>query len=151
MKDRCTSHEHHHGDGGDVLGAAGLKRTPLRLAIVEFFSGKTKPWSQKELIDSLSLSTREEIDRVSVYRNIHQFLDAGIIHEVANNSYVSCQHLSEGASPVHVLLYCLKCARHEEVCEASERDFFQQLMGRSGFFSKRGGLQVSGVCRSCIV
>jgi len=150
MRDKCSSHHNkYHHESLEILEAAGLKRTSLRIAILEALSKKNKPCSQKELIEILTAKTKGEIDRVSIYRNIQQFLKAGIIHEVAKNAYVTCQHLHGGSSPVHVLLYCLKCARHEEVCEESEKSFFQQLMGRAGFFSKPGRLQVSGVCQSC--
>ncbi len=150
MKDKCSSRYDKHNESEEVLEAAGLKRTSLRIAILEAFYKENRPCSQKELVDVLSSDSEDGIDRVSIYRNIRQFLKAGIIHEVAKNAYVTCRHLHGGSSPTHVLLYCLRCARHEEVCEKSEKDFFQPLIGNSGFFSKFGQLQVSGVCRDCI-
>lgn len=119
------------------------------MALLEIFARWHKPHSQKELLEALEKNGFKSIDRVSIYRNLQQFLHAGLIHEVATNSYISCQHLADKDHESHVVLFCQKCERHEEVCQDSDHGFFERLMGRTGFFAKTGQLLISGICRNC--
>ncbi len=148
-KEKCQVHralESSRAD--DILSEAGLSRTELRLSLIAIFSKWKKPHSQKDLLDALRRSGTAGVDRVSVYRNLHQFIEAGLIHEVATNSYVSCQHLSP-EDDSHVVLFCQKCEKHEEVCEESDRSFLDRLLGKSSFFGSASPLLISGVCRGC--
>src|ERR1700722_2043208 len=121
MKDKCAAHRALSlGDPEAVLTMVGLRKTALRIALIEIFANP-RAHSQKELVEALEKKGLNGIDRVSIYRNLHQFLEAGIVHEVAANSYVSCQHLSDVEQESHLVLFCSKCKRHEEVCKQSDQ------------------------------
>ena len=150
MKDLCGTHGIlKAGDANEVLSSAGLRRTTIRVALIEIFSRWKKPHSQKELLEALQKKGLDGIDRVTIYRNLNQFVEAGIIHEVATNSYISCDHLFDTDHESHLILFCAKCEKHAEVCEDSDKVFFERLMGRTGFFARSGQLLISGLCRDC--
>ena len=60
----------------DLLRAHGLRRTDPRVAVLGFLHGQPKPISHAELTDALA---PRGLDRVTVYRNLVDLAEAGIL------------------------------------------------------------------------
>lgn len=90
-----------------LLQRFSLKKTELRINLVEFFIREKRSYSQAEIIEELE-KRNDTVDRVSIYRNLNQLKASGIVHEIENNKYVCCSHDCE--KHAHVLLYCQACA-----------------------------------------
>lgn len=60
------------------LKSAGLKTTPLRESVLQLFSKQGKALNSHQIIAALD----NTFDRVSVFRTINTFVQAGIIHAI---------------------------------------------------------------------
>ncbi|HRO66202.1 MAG TPA: transcriptional repressor [Pseudobdellovibrionaceae bacterium] len=123
-----------------------LRKTPLKREIVASLLNSKGPLSQADLIEALG-ATFENVDRVSVYRNLNQLKSVGLVHEVDVNSYVCCSHECD-AHP-HLLLFCLRCHRHQEVKDHRRIETLMDALGEFRFFGESQPLFLRGVCSSC--
>ena len=129
-----------------VLEKHELKKTPLRRKILKAFVNAKASMSQADLIQSLSRN-ENQIDRVSVYRNLSQLKDAGVLHEVEINNYIFCSHECE--KHAHLLLFCQACGKHMEIKDHARIDQFMKAVGQLDFFSQRNPIFLRGVCTAC--
>ncbi len=129
-----------------TLQRHSLKKTQLRKNILLVLSQSKAPLSQASLISALS-EELHSVDRVSVYRNLNQLKDLGIVHEVDVNSYVFCSHECE--SHAHLLLFCQKCHRHQEIKDHKRIESFMSALGHLQFFSNNEPIFLRGVCTRC--
>lgn len=129
-----------------VLQKHGLKKTSLRRNILSAFSETRTSLSQADLIEIL-LKKFEAVDRVSIYRNLSHLKAAGVLHEVDANNYVFCSHECE--MHAHVLLYCQKCHKHQEVKDHDRIASFMSSLDEFKFFAKKQPIFLRGICHSC--
>jgi Fe2+ or Zn2+ uptake regulation protein len=130
----------------EVLEKHSLKKTPLRRRILLAFAEAKLALSQADLIAAISKDI-EVVDRVSIYRNLANLKQAGVLHEVDSNSYVFCSHECE--SHAHLLLFCQKCHRHQEIKDHSRIRDFMAALGDFRFFGKKQPIFLRGVCTGC--
>ena len=129
-----------------VLEKNGLKKTLLRRNILLAFSEAKKPLTQADLIAVLSSDTGS-VDRVSVYRNLSNLKEAGVLHEVDANNYVFCSHECE--EHAHLLLFCQKCNKHQEIKDHDRISSFMSALSGLRFFGKQEPIFLKGTCTSC--
>lgn len=129
-----------------VLDKHGLKKTSLRRSILLAFSNTKSTLSQADLIDILS-KKNEVVDRVSIYRNLTSLKSAGVLHEVDANNYIFCSHECE--KHAHLLLYCQKCQKHQEIQDHDRIEKFMTSLDSLKFFGKKQPVFLRGVCSSC--
>ena len=129
-----------------LLEKHSLRKTPIKKEILGALLQSKRPLSQAELLSALS-ERLESVDRVSVYRNINQMKDVGLVHEVDMNSYVCCSH--ECDEHPHLLFFCQSCHRHQEVKDHGQIDGLMKTLGGFGFFGIDKPLFIKGVCSGC--
>lgn len=129
-----------------VLEKHNLKKTLLRRQILLSFMKAKGPITQAELINSI-LAITKSVDRVSIYRNLNQLKLAGVVHEVEVNNYVFCSH--ECSDHAHLLLFCQKCHRHQEIKDHSRIEKFMSTLNGFKFFGKQQPIFLRGICTSC--
>lgn len=130
-----------------VLQKFGLKKTELRRQILLAFVEAKSSLTQAGLIESISKKLGS-VDRVSVYRNLGHLKDSGVLHEVDSNHYVFCSHECEDHA--HLLLFCQKCHKHQEIKDHERIDHFMSALGSLRFFGKKQPIFLRGVCSSCV-
>lgn len=130
------------------LSRYNFKKTDLRLNLMRIFLESKSPLSQSALIQELETRAKAgSVDRVSVYRNLMQLKSVGLVHEVENNQYVSCNH--ECQDHPHLLLFCQSCFQHREVQDHKRIASVMQALGPLEFFGRRGPLLMKGICQNC--
>jgi len=74
------------------LQTAGLKRTRGRVAILAVLLRCRRPLTPQEIYDRMNM----EFDRVSIYRSLHTFSQAGLVHRVEAGDrlwrFAVCKH-----------------------------------------------------------
>ncbi len=130
----------------DLLTRFELKKTDLRLKLVQLFLEENRSFTQAEILEKLE-KKMDSVDRVSVYRNLNQLKSSGIVHEIENNKYVCCAHDCE--KHAHVLLYCQSCEKHNEVKDHDKLSIFFKAMGSFHFLSPDRAVFLKGICQSC--
>lgn len=129
-----------------LIQNSGLRRTELRLQILEIFLNSSSALTQGQLIEILE-KQNSTIDRVSIYRNLNQLKSTGLVHEVENNFYVLCSH--ECAQHAHVLLYCQNCHRHSEIKDHGKIKTMFEALGGFQFFGEMAPVFIKGRCLQC--
>jgi len=129
-----------------VLEKHGLKKTGLRRGILLAFAEAKSSLTQAELIETVSKESGP-VDRVSVYRNLTHLKESGVLHEVDSNNYVFCSH--ECDDHAHLLLFCQKCHKHQEIKDHDRIGSFMSSLGVLRFFGKKQPIFLRGVCAGC--
>lgn len=129
-----------------LLDSVKLKATPLRMRILEEILKSQIGMTQKEIIEKL-LINQDQIDRVTVYRNLNLLKQFGLIHEVETNRYVSCQHQCKKHG--HILLFCQNCEEHYEVHEHNWIEQLSNTLSFLNFIDPQQSLLIRGTCQQC--
>ena len=129
-----------------LLNRYQLKKTDLRSSILRTFLNSKNSLSQASLITSLE-SELGSIDRVSVYRNLNQLKNVGLVHEVASNNYISCTHDCE--KHPHLLLFCESCHKHSEIKDHNKIKTFFDALDVLKFFGHNSSVSMKGLCTEC--
>lgn len=124
----------------------GLKVTPSRLNVINELAGSHMAYSHAELEALFS-----KMDRVTLYRILKDFEDAGLVHKIVDvqgvTRYALCKHScpDEHHADEHVHFNCSGC--HKMFC--LEKVHVPELKMPVGF--KMVGLQtlIYGLCKKC--
>lgn len=128
----------------NLLQKKGLKKTKLRMALLQHFSKVTIAQSYDDLSHSLEISA----DKSTLYRNLHAFEEAGILHSINDHSGVSKYAFGGDTShgdEQHAHFVCEKC---ETVYCLGNIDSLQ-LNVPEGFETVRVQTVVRGKCANC--
>lgn len=130
----------------EELSKRKLRVTPSRLAVLKTFGGKKRALSFPEVEKRCG-----DLDRVTVFRTLKTFVDAGILHPVLDNSgcprYALCSHAcpTHQHDDRHVHFKCAECGETSCLNEASVP--FVRLP--RGYRANKYNLLIEGVCKSC--
>lgn len=127
----------------EALALHGLKKTAVREQILNVFLRSAKPLQQADVLERLD----GEADRISVYRNLKQFVELGLLHEVEPNAYIFCHH--ECSTHPHVLLFCIGCKSHKEIEQHQQIDSFLGALKKLHFFGNNQPISIRGLCAAC--
>lgn len=130
----------------DLLEHAELKKTSLRTELLQLLIESKTPKSQVEIIQALS-KKMTSVDRVTIYRNLKQLKDKGLVHEVDVNQYIFCEHDCD--QHAHLLLFCTQCQKHEEIRDHKKINVFMKGLKEFSFFSSENPISLRGTCLSC--
>ncbi len=130
-----------------ILARFELKVTTMRRHILDVFLKSREALSQADLIEYLEKKEGIAPDRISIYRNLTEMKRKGLIHEVDRNKYVACTH--DCSEHPHILLFCTKCSRHQEIQDHNEVHVMMKALGKFDFFSSRSPLAMKGICEQC--
>jgi len=127
-----------------LLQQKGLKKTKLRVAMLQHFSNT--PFAQS--YDDLSQNLEIPADKSTLYRNLHAFEEAGIIHSINDHSGVS-KYAFGGHSThdqeQHAHFVCDKCQTVYCLGELNPQD----LKVPEGFQTEKVQTIVRGTCANC--
>ncbi|MGQ3015096.1 MAG: Fur family transcriptional regulator [Flavobacteriales bacterium] len=132
----------------EIIKAHGLRKTPVRVDILRYFSSKGYALSQPEIEDHF----KKDFDRVTIYRTLHTYMECGILHKVPSEDgltrYALCQHEhvhSEPHAHEHIHFSCTDCGK--TTCIDSEP--VPQVHLPKGFKAEETSLFVKGTCDKC--
>lgn len=128
----------------NILQKSKLKVTRIRLRALNFFMSGNKVFSYKELKNEFC----SEMDRVSLYRILHQFEDTGIIMKVLDTSgevkYCFCE---ENSSQIEDFYFKCSTCNKEEILPALPGEYYQRL--RLLHQIEQIHLHAEGICKEC--
>lgn len=129
-----------------LFAESKLKKTSLRTELLGVLMSSKSPMSQVEILQKLG-QRLESVDRVTVYRNLKQFREKGLVHELDVNQYIFCEH--DCHEHAHLLFFCTQCQRHTEVRDHQKIDSFLKILQDFRFFSSQEPLSLRGTCKHC--
>lgn len=131
----------------DILKKSGLSITESRMQILGLFLGNDGALSHADV----EKMTREDADRVTVYRTLQTFVERGIIHAIPTKDnvlrYALCRHeCAEGRHrDNHVHFICDNCEK--TIC--LEAVLIPRVKLPRGFRPVQSSMIVSGICDGC--
>ncbi|MEO9533961.1 MAG: transcriptional repressor [Crocinitomicaceae bacterium] len=130
----------------NLLKSKNLRVTPFRMEVLSVFQ------KFDNAIDSAVLESElGDFDRITLYRTIKSFIDAGVLHEILisgeSKKYALCAEtcVSEDHSHEHIHFLCTVC--NETFClEPTKMPELQHSSFQIASFE----IQAKGVCEACI-
>ncbi len=88
------------------------------------------------------------VSRATVYRAIHEMLEAGIIRETAfGDKHKHYEHLYDERKHHHAM--CVHCHKHIEFPDLDEEKRYHPILEQKGFKILGHEMHFYGVCREC--
>lgn len=132
----------------EILDQSSLRKTEIRLKILNFFQQSEKAISQPELEKNFIKSA----DRVTLYRVLNAFEQKGIIHKIIDNNglaqYALCNHSNcseDHHQDDHIHFNCTVCG--DLLCIDSVP--IPEIKLPDEFIKNKIILNVEGVCKKC--
>lgn len=131
---------------GEQLQQLGLKSTPLRRALLEFFITHHAPVTAETIIQQLNGTA---LDVSTVYRNLHTFEDAGLIRRVPIRRGVESYEYVGHDDHHHMI--CVMCGRTEDFKGCGADTFVRSALASSKHFTTitTHVFELYGLCVSC--
>ncbi|MEE9903858.1 MAG: transcriptional repressor [Chlorobium sp.] len=130
----------------EIIRKAGLKVTPVRLAILRLLSDSVRPLSPRDVHDHLM----EKFGRnglPGVYRNLEALAESGILFRIPGfgreRRYALCPN-PDNPHQHHII--CISCGRISEIEECRYHD--GMMVG--GYRLLSHAMQFEGICGSCL-
>lgn len=128
-----------------LLGGKNIKVTKQRLAVLDLIISIDGSFCADDLFTEL----KNEMDIVTIYRNLILLCREGILREVMNKNdrqyfEISCIH-----NPSHPHFYCISC--NKIYCMKSKKNSFMRKKINPGdkFIIHETVLQYNGICPLC--
>jgi len=124
----------------------GLKVTPVRLKVLELLQSSSLAFAHNELEATFS-----KVDRITLYRVLKDFEEAGIVHKIIDMEGVTrfavCKHSCPDTthSEDHVHFNCREC--HKMFC--LDNVHIPPVKLPSGFKTLGINTLVHGICNNC--
>jgi Fur family ferric uptake transcriptional regulator len=140
MKD-CCDHSSKI-DVKDILKQAGFSATKVKVKMVEIFAESKTPLACHELAQIIT-----DADESTLFRNIKQLLQAGIINEInLSEGFKRYEYSPEGHH--HHYIKCTSCERID-VLNLCDLKIFQKQLKALGYSNISHKIEFSGTCTQC--
>jgi Fur family transcriptional regulator, ferric uptake regulator len=132
-------------DVSEQIREKGLKATPARLEVIKILANTQQAYAHAEL-ESLF-----DMDRVTLYRILKDFEDAGLVHKIIDiegvTRFALCRHSCPDGHHVddHVHFNCRSC--HKMFC--LEKVQAPHIKMPVGFTATGSHTLIYGYCKSC--
>lgn len=133
-----------------LLREAGLKRTPVRLAVLALLADVHAPLAAQQILDALPATT----DSVTVYRTLNTLTEHRLLHRIRGDDRVWRYALSDGQpqSPRHdhAHFVCESCGSVECLRDVPiPRKLMQQVTPAEPYQVKYSEVLLHGLCPRC--
>jgi len=129
----------------EMLHKSGLKATPARIMLVDFFSRRKKPLSPHAVIEHM----QHKADMVTVYRTLKQLKSVGILKQIDFQHTHAHYELAVDNDHHHII--CTICGRIEDVDRCGLEMLEKSVAHKSKKFVtiNHHALEFYGLCKSC--
>ena len=135
----------------EILRENGLKITPKREAILDFFL-KNKIYATPEEVWKSLKNNFKKLGLPTIYRNLEEFNQIGILTKIEGDENRFYYALCEAENPFshHHHIVCIKCHKVGlvEICNFDE--ITKKIEKMSGFKVIEHSLQIKGICKNCL-
>ena len=132
-----------------LLRAAGLRSTGPRIAVLRWLSRSSSPVSHPELFEALA---HEGFDRVTLYRNLVDLAEAGIVRRTDHGDHVWRYELKtseDGHDNIHPHFVCTDCGEVACLPDVAVKIVTSGGEAPRSVRSRNVAVQLSGRCNHC--
>lgn len=131
----------------EMLKQANLKKTEVRLILVDFLAKNKHPQSATTIFKKLQ---KHNLDQVTIYRTLDTFLKKGIIKKVDTGKREAEYELIDEINDHHHII-CIKCNTIEDFTGCDNEIFVKNILKNSKKFKRvaHHSFDLFGTCKSC--
>ncbi|MCL4419074.1 transcriptional repressor [Patescibacteria group bacterium] len=122
-----------------------IKKTPARIAAMEFLSLTDSPVDIEQIINYLR-SKNLNTNKVTVYRIIEYFYKQGIVNRLNLQEGKFRYELAKGD---HHHLICDNCSKIQDISDNVVPKLEEEINSKHKFLIKRHSLEFFGLCLNC--
>ncbi len=135
-----------HCNAVQILTESRLSKTPHRLSVLGLLIQAKHALSAGAIAERLKGS--KGINKVTIYRMLTTFRDAGIVREIATEQGIRHYEMACRHNPVHPHFYCVKCGNMACLTWVSAPEYRQWFSGRPHRIQSIT-INISGICAQC--
>ncbi|MBP9802767.1 MAG: transcriptional repressor [Candidatus Pacebacteria bacterium] len=130
-----------------ILNKAQLKKTEVRLLLLDFLSKTKTPLSANTIFEKLK---KNKLDQVTIYRTLDSFLEKGLIKKVDTGKREAEYELIDEHDDHHHMI-CIKCNTVEDFTGCDSEKLVLNALKKSKKFQKitHHSFDLFGICESC--
>lgn len=130
------------------LKRARLKRTPHREKLIEFLVKNHGPFSKEEIQKNLSKNFHDEMDGVTLYRNLSGLEKIGLLRRSEFGDGISRYEFQESTQLHHHHVVCTSCKKVDSLDSCTLKEI-ESPVAQMGYTQIRHSLEFFGICRDC--
>ena len=140
----CDSVDSMHERERSLLKKSALRATPKRVALLALLKRTQKPLTAEDIH-----KTMQDIDLVTVYRNLQSLVTVVLVREVRFKDASVRYEFASSAHHHH--LVCTNCGTVDELPECDVRSLEKHALEASSRFKliNEHSLEFFGTCRAC--
>lgn len=125
-----------------LLRQAGLRRTPVRVALLHALRRAKEPLNATQLF-----RRTETINRVTVYRTLETLIDAGVVTKLDLGRGHALYELSSGHHHHH--FSCQECHKITAVDVEGEKNLLLAIAKKYRVKIAQHAIELAGICADC--
>lgn len=131
----------------EILTLHHLRKTPTRLAIIQYLQASNLPQSENDIHKKM----QDSYDRITFYRTIQTLMEENIIHRIVTDNKTVRYALNHCTSSLneqeidHVHFFCKMCGKVECIEEVT----VQQYHLPDGYREEECDVVIKGLCKQC--
>ncbi len=131
----------------DILNKIGLKKTEVRILLLDFLIKNKNPISASEIFLKLK---KHKLDQVTIYRTLESFLEKGMIKKVDTGSREAQYEIIDEKNDHHHMI-CIKCNTIEDFTGCDSENLIKNALKKSKKFNKinHHSFDLFGICMKC--
>lgn len=131
----------------EILAKKGLKKTEVRILLLNFLSKNKKPISATQILIELK---KNKLDQVTIYRTLDAFLEKGIVKKVETGKREAEYEIIDEKNDHHHMI-CIKCNQIEDFTGCDSEKLVLNALKKSKNFKKisHHSFDLFGLCNNC--
>lgn len=133
-------------EGLDIIKNSQLKVTKKRLTLLEYLTHFSEEYVSVTTVNSYMHSIYPTASHNTIYKNIKEFINLGIIEQRNNDGKLSVKYQCDFNQIHHGHFFCNSCKR---VTKISGHTALNQLLGMDDYEFTEVNLEIFGICNQC--
>ncbi len=131
----------------EYLDSRKVRVSRGRLAVFDMVMNTHGHFTSEEMAKKC-FALKPSVSRATVYRSIHELLEAGIIRETAfGDKHHHYEHLYDERKHHHAI--CVRCHQHTEFPDLDEDKRYHAILEKKGFQIIGHEMHFYGLCQKC--
>jgi Fe2+ or Zn2+ uptake regulation protein len=130
-------------NANNIIKIFNLRKTKLRLSLIEIFESKKKVMNYKDICFDLAIMSLSP-NKSTIYREIETLTNVGYLRCIASPGGYN---VYEKKSKIHPHFVCKNC--NKITCLDLGLDEFQQILANKKIIWEEIKLEICGICQSC--
>lgn len=131
----------------EMLKKSGLKKTEVRLLLLDFLSKTKTPFSASTIFEKLK---KNKLDQVTIYRTLDSFLEKGLIKKVETGKREAEYELIDEKNDHHHII-CLDCKKVSDFTGCDAGSLITKALKQVKDFKSitHHSFDLFGICNTC--